>query len=167
MSVQSTHMHNLINSYLSGKLSLDDFWRYFKPRVAFFLQDADNVNIEAAVKVGMKQVIGGERTEEQLQALIREALVNPDAKLVDDLELANETPRSRSTWWDISREPMQMTPAEFAAKMSDLDEDREDDHIRADELMCQVLAGLGYGEGVKIFIEDIHRRYHYSDEYDG
>lgn len=47
------------------------------------------------------------------------------------------------------------TPKEFAKKMSYLAEsdDPEADHIKADELMCQLLTSLGYGEGVKIFRE--------------
>lgn len=55
-----------------------------------------------------------------------------------------------------------MTPEEFARKMQELaDEvendsghsymDREDMHIAMDALMCEVLIGFGYGEGVEIF----------------
>ena len=52
------------------------------------------------------------------------------------------------------------TPQEFAKKMSQLAEsgDEEADHVKADELMCQLLTSLGYGEGVKIF-RDMHKWY--------
>ena len=52
-----------------------------------------------------------------------------------------------------------MTPEEFAEKMRKIygpdptqrNYDEEDAHIRADELMCQALIGLGYGEGIQLF----------------
>ena len=52
------------------------------------------------------------------------------------------------------------TPQEFAKKMSQLagGDDAEADHIKADELMCQLLTSLGYGEGVKIF-RDMYKWY--------
>ena len=59
----------------------------------------------------------------------------------------------------IKKEPKQRhwvgTPKEFAEKMRQLAEngDPEADHIKSDELMCQLLTSLGYGEGVKIFKE--------------
>ena len=59
----------------------------------------------------------------------------------------------------LEQEPEQRhwggTPQEFAEKMYQLAEngDAEADHIKADELMCQLLTSLGYGEGVKIFRE--------------
>jgi hypothetical protein len=48
-----------------------------------------------------------------------------------------------------------MTPEEFAEKMrvfADAD-DPEYSHIDADQLMCELLESLGYGDGVKIFRE--------------
>ena len=55
-----------------------------------------------------------------------------------------------------------MTPAEFEDKMRiilrDDDNDLEMFHVRADELMCEVLRGLGYEAGVKIFEE--HKRWY-------
>lgn len=57
----------------------------------------------------------------------------------------------------LKKEPKQRhwvgTPKEFAEKMYQLAEsgDAEADHVKADELMCQLLTSLGYGEGVKIF----------------
>lgn len=58
-----------------------------------------------------------------------------------------------------------MTPEEFKTHMQkisknimeldDLDTDMpsmiEDAHIKADELMCEILTDLGYGEGIEIF----------------
>ena len=46
-----------------------------------------------------------------------------------------------------------MTPKEFAAKMREIDEknDTESSHWKQDELMCEILASLGYKEGVDIF----------------
>lgn len=49
-----------------------------------------------------------------------------------------------------------MNPAEFAAKMqvildAGIEPDLEGPHIDADDLMCEVLIELGYGEGVNIF----------------
>jgi hypothetical protein len=48
-----------------------------------------------------------------------------------------------------------MTPQEFAEKMKAIDEagDIEVSHVKADELLCEVLRELGYAEGVKIFSE--------------
>ena len=57
----------------------------------------------------------------------------------------------------LEQEPKQRhwagTPEEFAKKMYQLagSGDEEADHVKADELMCQLLTSLGYGEGVKIF----------------
>ena len=44
-------------------------------------------------------------------------------------------------------------PAEFEKQMKRLAEstDKEDRHIKADELMCKVLESLGYSVGVEIF----------------
>ena len=57
----------------------------------------------------------------------------------------------------LQQEPKQRhwvdTPKEFAEKMYQLagSGDEEADHVKADELMCQLLTSLGYGEGIKIF----------------
>ncbi len=64
----------------------------------------------------------------------------------------------------LQQEPKQRhwagTPKEFAEKMYQLAEsgDAEADHVKADELMCQLLTSLGYGEGVKIF-RDMYKWY--------
>lgn len=44
-------------------------------------------------------------------------------------------------------------PAEFERKMREISEidDSETKHIKADELMCEVLKSLGYEVGVEIF----------------
>lgn len=48
-----------------------------------------------------------------------------------------------------------MTPEQFATKMREIFTTYEDDveaaHSRADRLMCELLTGLGYGEGAAIF----------------
>lgn len=54
-----------------------------------------------------------------------------------------------------------MTPKEFADEMrritdeeqhkGDLYWDTEQVHIEMDNVMCEVLEGLGYGEGIEIF----------------
>lgn len=51
-----------------------------------------------------------------------------------------------------------MTPEEFAAKMKAILvyegwHDIERDHCEADDLMCEALRSLGYGEGVSIFLK--------------
>ena len=48
-----------------------------------------------------------------------------------------------------------MTPEEFAKKMEELslNGDIEEAHGNADDLMCELLRQLGYGEGVQIFQE--------------
>lgn len=47
-----------------------------------------------------------------------------------------------------------MTPEEFLAKMQEcVTGDIERDHGAADDLMCNLLIQLGYGEGIKIFKE--------------
>jgi hypothetical protein len=47
------------------------------------------------------------------------------------------------------------TPAEFAAKMREVQNkyrgDSERAHIWADDLLMELLASLGYGEGVDVF----------------
>lgn len=47
----------------------------------------------------------------------------------------------------------QMTKEEFKNKMQAIADkrDTEGGHIEADDLMCELLKGLGYGEGVEIF----------------
>lgn len=52
-----------------------------------------------------------------------------------------------------------MTPEEFYEKMSNFRQqlngvylyDNEDFHIDADDLMCELLTSLGYGDGIKVF----------------
>ena len=45
-----------------------------------------------------------------------------------------------------------MTPQEFKEKMKELESyDTEYRHIKADELMCQLLISLGYEEGIEIY----------------
>ena len=46
-----------------------------------------------------------------------------------------------------------MTKEEFRNKMQAIADKRdiEEGHIEADDLMCELLKGLGYGEGVDIF----------------
>ena len=59
-----------------------------------------------------------------------------------------------------------LTPDEFAIAMMQIKSgvcydriyDEEDQHIDADELMCNVLRSLGYGDGVDIF-DDMHKWY--------
>ena len=61
-----------------------------------------------------------------------------------------------------------MKPDEFLEKMKEIVKrnrdaqsgyfDAETAHIKADELMCEVLKELGYEEGIKIF-EDMERWY--------
>ena len=53
-----------------------------------------------------------------------------------------------------------MTPEQFAKRMREIakETDTEDRHINADNLMCDLLKELGYGEGVDIF-EDMYKWY--------
>lgn len=48
-----------------------------------------------------------------------------------------------------------MNPEEFYEKMlqlkNDFGDDEEEVHSRMDELMCDALSALGYGDGVDIF----------------
>jgi len=50
-----------------------------------------------------------------------------------------------------------MTPEEFKSLMEaiklkeETEHDTEDTHWEADELMCEVLTQLGYGEGISVF----------------
>lgn len=55
---------------------------------------------------------------------------------------------------------MIITPAKFEDLMKKFDEEesREDKHIMADDLMCEVLSDLGYDAGVKIF-QDMKKWY--------
>ena len=53
-----------------------------------------------------------------------------------------------------------MTKEEFYHKMLALKEeyidekdDKEDFHIKADDLMCNLLIELGYGQGVEVFLD--------------
>jgi len=47
------------------------------------------------------------------------------------------------------------TPAEFAAKMREIERrcvgDTERAHLEADDLLTQLLTSLGYGEGAEVF----------------
>ena len=49
----------------------------------------------------------------------------------------------------------QYTPERFKEKMAEIakDDDTELRHIWADDLMAVVLSQLGYGEGIKIFVD--------------
>ena len=55
-----------------------------------------------------------------------------------------------------------MSAEEFKKAMEEIavnaDDDEEMAHMRADELLCDVLKQLGYSEGVKIF-EDMNKWY--------
>lgn len=48
-----------------------------------------------------------------------------------------------------------MTPEEFKERMKKIcessDYNTEDRHVFADDLMCELLRSLGYGDGVEIF----------------
>lgn len=48
-----------------------------------------------------------------------------------------------------------MTPEEFHERMKAFDGgrfgDAEEDHRQADDLMCELLRSLGYGDGVSVF----------------
>lgn len=46
-----------------------------------------------------------------------------------------------------------LTPEQFKIKMQELDNDYDPElsHCNADDLMCNLLIELGYGEGIKIF----------------
>ncbi len=50
-----------------------------------------------------------------------------------------------------------MQPHEFARRMREIAQSAEDDpevgHLKADNLMIELLRSLGYGEGVNIFDE--------------
>ena len=50
-----------------------------------------------------------------------------------------------------------MSPDEFRDRITEIAKrapyDPEDAHGKADDLMCEILTNLGYGEGVKIFEE--------------
>lgn len=46
-----------------------------------------------------------------------------------------------------------MTPEEFKEQMEDIwkNNNPEDGHIYADDLMCEILCRLGYGDGIDVF----------------
>ena len=52
---------------------------------------------------------------------------------------------------------LNMSPVEFRDRMAEIAKrslyDPEESHGKADDLMCEILTNLGYGEGVKIFEE--------------
>lgn len=59
---------------------------------------------------------------------------------------------------NITVTPPTMTPDEFKQAMADarhkFDEDKYDEeyvHIKMDDIMCDLLRSLGYGEGIDIF----------------
>lgn len=55
-----------------------------------------------------------------------------------------------------------ITPEEFAEQMREISkENREDRHMDGDDLMCEILTDLGYGDGVEIFecMEKWYKRY--------
>lgn len=56
-----------------------------------------------------------------------------------------------------------MLPEEFLEQMKKISEsedyDTEVSHIKADNLLCEVLKGLGYAEGAEIF-EAMHKWYY-------
>lgn len=65
---------------------------------------------------------------------------------------------SRADEWEERRLTV-MTFEEFAEKMEKLTElDMERRHVEMDNLMCELLTELGYGEGVEIF-EDCYKWY--------
>ena len=39
-------------------------------------------------------------------------------------------------------------------KYIDVQDDKEDFHIKADELMCKLLIELGYGQGAEVFLDE-------------
>lgn len=51
------------------------------------------------------------------------------------------------------RDENPMTPDEFRDKLTEMAQDihKCDRHVDADNLMCQILRSLGYGEGIDIF----------------
>ena len=55
-----------------------------------------------------------------------------------------------------------MSPDEFRDRMLEIakgaEYDPEEHHGEADDLMCEILTDLGYGEGVKVF-EEMDRWY--------
>lgn len=52
--------------------------------------------------------------------------------------------------------PKKMKPEEFEKQMKQIFESEENDteeaHYKADGLMCNLLSSMGYGEGIKIFL---------------
>lgn len=48
-----------------------------------------------------------------------------------------------------------LTPEQFASEVRRIAQssDEENRHMDADKLLCDVLASLGYGEGVKVYVE--------------
>lgn len=54
---------------------------------------------------------------------------------------------------DNDTETTVVTPEQFLARMAVIaeDDDQESAHCDADDLLCEVLASLGFGDGVAIF----------------
>lgn len=92
--------------------------------------------------------------QEAIEALIKKAYAfhGEEVKVLAMAIEALQQEQKQRHWVD--------TPEEFAKKMSRIAEsvDAEADHVKADELMCQLLTSLGYGEGVKIF-RDMYKWY--------
>ncbi len=53
-----------------------------------------------------------------------------------------------------------MDPKEFAEKMKAIADERDTErgHIKMDDLMCELLRSLGYGDGIDIF-DDVPKWY--------
>lgn len=52
----------------------------------------------------------------------------------------------------MKNKKVSINPQVFESKMKGFNEfDTEMAHVYADELMCQVLTDLGYGEGIEVF----------------
>lgn len=60
----------------------------------------------------------------------------------------------------MSKKVVPMPPDDFRRKMEEINKgyDTEATHAEADDLMCNVLASLGYGGGVEIF-RSMHKWY--------
>lgn len=60
---------------------------------------------------------------------------------------------------DVPRADAPLSPDEFAAAVAECGKyGPEEGHVKADELLCEQLRRLGYGEGVKEF-EQLHKWY--------
>lgn len=71
---------------------------------------------------------------------------------VDELYVRGRAERAAK--WLGSQPVVSITPAEFTRRM-DLcaeNDDPEQGHVDADDLMCEVLRQLGYGDGVTVYV---------------